>query len=91
MEENAFETKPWSHHKLPMTVFLSLQRRWRFLANKQTNKNKKTKSLKAGLLSPSWKGFNAWSAKICLDPRAVQLLWPGIHPTDTGSLWECVF
>lgn len=32
---------------------------------------------KAGLLSPSRKGLHACLAKICLDPRALQLLWPG--------------
>lgn len=50
------------------------------ILSEQTNKNKKPKGR---LAVSSWKGFNAWSAKICLDPRAVQLLWPGIHPTDT--------
>ena len=65
---------------------------WLKNQQKLKNKNKKNKSLKAGLLSPSGKGFSAWPAKICLDPSAVQLLWPGNSSyRHSGSPWERVF
>lgn len=45
---------------------------------------------KAGLLSPSPKGLNAWPAKNCLDLRALQLLWPGNSSyRHSGSLCVC--
>lgn len=43
MEENLYEIKPLSHHKLPMPIFFSLQGEQRFLA--ETHTKTKDKSL----------------------------------------------
>lgn len=61
MEENLFEIKSQSHHKLPIPIFSSLQGRWRFSAKNQIRT--KNKSLF------SWQG--------CVRERQACSLLPG--------------